>query len=78
LSIVIALNPSDNFTNGFCTLRASVTLSITGLWQVSTRSEGDLKVQELADTYYIRNWSLAGCVILLRALDVLLTPKGAY
>jgi len=28
------------------------------LWQVSTRSEGDLKVQELADTYYIRNWSL--------------------
>jgi len=48
------------------------------LWQVSTRSEGDLKVQELADTYYIRNWSLAGCVILLRALDVLLTPKGAY
>jgi lipopolysaccharide/colanic/teichoic acid biosynthesis glycosyltransferase len=49
------------------------------LWQVSARSEGDLKVQELEDTYYIRNWSLwLDVYILLRTLDMLLSPKGAY
>lgn len=69
----------ENFSNGFRALRASVTPGITGLWQVSTRSEGDLKAQELADTYYIRNWSLwLDVYILLRTLDMLLTPKGAY
>ena len=45
----------------------------------SARSEGDLKVQELEDTYYIRNWSLwLDVYILLRTLDMLLTRKGAY
>jgi lipopolysaccharide/colanic/teichoic acid biosynthesis glycosyltransferase len=69
----------DNFSSGFRALRASVTPGITGLWQVSARSEGDLKVQELDDTYYIRNWSLwLDVYILLRTLDMLLTPKGAY
>jgi lipopolysaccharide/colanic/teichoic acid biosynthesis glycosyltransferase len=69
----------NNFSPGFRTLRASVTPGITGLWQVSARSEGDLKVQELEDTYYIRNWSLwLDVYILLRTLDMLLTPKGAY
>jgi lipopolysaccharide/colanic/teichoic acid biosynthesis glycosyltransferase len=69
----------DNFSAGFRALRASVTPGITGLWQVSARSEGDLKVQELEDTYYIRNWSLwLDVYILLRRLDMLLTPKGAY
>jgi Undecaprenyl-phosphate galactose phosphotransferase WbaP len=69
----------DNFSSGFRALRATVTPGITGLWQVSARSEGDLKIQELEDTYYIRNWSLwLDVYILLRTLDMLLTPKGAY
>jgi hypothetical protein len=39
----------------------------------------DLKVQELEDAYYIRNWSLRLDVYILpRILDMLLTPKGAY
>ena len=28
------------------------------MWQVASRSDGDLRVQESLDTYYIRNWSL--------------------
>jgi len=41
----------NNFSSGFRALRASVMPGMTGLWQVSARSEGDLKVQEVEDTY---------------------------
>ena len=52
---------------------------VTGLWQVSERSDGDLRVQEVEDTYYIRNWSLwLDIYILLRTVQTVLMPKGAY
>ncbi len=52
---------------------------ITGLWQVSARSDGDLEVQESEDTYYIRNWSVWLDVhIMLRTLIRVLAPNGAY
>jgi lipopolysaccharide/colanic/teichoic acid biosynthesis glycosyltransferase len=69
----------SSFPAGFRALRASVVPGMTGLWQVSERSDGDLKVQEVEDTYYIRNWSLwLDIYILLRAVDIVFTPKGAY
>jgi lipopolysaccharide/colanic/teichoic acid biosynthesis glycosyltransferase len=58
LTDVGILLPINNFSTGFRALRARVPPGITGLWQVSARSEGDVQVQELKDTYYIRNWSL--------------------
>ncbi len=69
----------NSFANTFRTLRASVMPGLTGLWQVSERSDGNLSVQEVEDTYYIRNWSLwLDIYILLRTMHSLLSPKGAY
>lgn len=69
----------ENFSAGFRRLRASVMPGVTGFWQVSARSNGDLKTQEAEDTYYIRNWSLwLDVYILLRTIRTFVMPSGAY
>jgi Undecaprenyl-phosphate galactose phosphotransferase WbaP len=67
------------FPGSFRKLRSSVMPGITGLWQVNARGDGDLKVQEVEDTYYIRNWSpWLDLYILLRTAQTVLSAKGAY
>ncbi|MCA9972891.1 MAG: sugar transferase [Anaerolineales bacterium] len=59
--------------------RLAVIGGITGLWQVSGRS--DLTFDELCllDIYYIENWSLAmDARILLQTIPHLLFGRGAY
>jgi Undecaprenyl-phosphate galactose phosphotransferase WbaP len=69
----------EKFSPEFRELRRSVLPGLTGLWQVSARSEGDLEVQEALDTYYIRNWSIwLDLYILARTVWVVFTRKGAY
>ncbi len=66
------------FSPSFRTLRAQVRPGLTGLWQVSLRSDGSLVEQEALDTYYIRNWSLwLDLYILGKTFFAVLQGKGA-
>ena len=59
--------------------RHEVLPGITGLWQVSGRSDTDSENVFNLDFEYIQNWSLAlDFKILLRTIGVVLNSKGAY
>src|SRR5439155_9952054 len=59
--------------------RLRATPGMTGLWQVSGRSEVPFHDMVRLDLHYIRNWSFALDVeILLRTIPAVLTSKGAY
>jgi Undecaprenyl-phosphate galactose phosphotransferase WbaP len=67
------------FDPDFHSLRVQVTPGLTGLWQVSARSDGDLEVQATLDSYYIRNWSLwLDLYILIRTVRTVLSQEGSY
>ncbi|MGA3025706.1 MAG: undecaprenyl-phosphate galactose phosphotransferase WbaP [Bryobacteraceae bacterium] len=60
-------------------LYTSVKGGITGLWQVSGRSDTSYEERVHLDTFYIRNWSLwLDYCILFRTIAVVLFRKGAY
>jgi len=59
--------------------RFLVTPGITGLWQVSGRSDLSWEDSVRLDLYYVENWSLTGdLVILWRTLRAVLRGSGAY
>ncbi len=61
------------------TLRDRVRPGLTGLWQVSGRSEAGTSGMERWDAYYVRNWSVwLDIVILVRTVRVVIQAKGAY
>ncbi len=52
---------------------------ITGLWQVSGRSDTDYEFRVATDKWYILNWSLwLDIVILIKTIKVVLKRDGAY
>jgi lipopolysaccharide/colanic/teichoic acid biosynthesis glycosyltransferase len=59
--------------------RHAVQPGITGLWQVSGRSDLDWDDSAALDTYYADNWSLSGdAKIAARTVTAVLGGKGAY
>lgn len=52
---------------------------ITGLWQVSGRSDTDYDFRVATDKWYVLNWSLwLDVVILVKTIKVVLKREGAY
>jgi lipopolysaccharide/colanic/teichoic acid biosynthesis glycosyltransferase len=52
---------------------------ITGLWQVSGRSDVDYDRRVEFDVNYVRNWSLGGDLAILgRTVWVVFTRAGSY
>ncbi|WP_172664137.1 sugar transferase [Demequina rhizosphaerae] len=59
--------------------RQLVKPGITGLWQVSGRSDLSWDESVRLDLYYTENWSLAGdLIILLRTVGAVFFGRGAY
>jgi lipopolysaccharide/colanic/teichoic acid biosynthesis glycosyltransferase len=57
----------------------TVRPGLTGLWQVSGRSDIDYEDRVRLDMYYIRNWSIwQDLQLILRTFPVVLRGKGAY
>jgi undecaprenyl-phosphate galactose phosphotransferase len=57
----------------------AVKPGITGLWQVSGRSEVDFNSRVDMDVWYTRNWNLwLDIVILVKTIKVVLFRDGAY
>jgi Undecaprenyl-phosphate galactose phosphotransferase WbaP len=67
------------FPPAFLELRRRVRPGITGLWQVTVRSEGGIEKQQAYDTYYIRNWSVwLDIYVLSRTIAAVASGRGAY
>ncbi len=63
----------------YFSLYTSVQSGLTGLWQVSGRSQTSYAERVTFDTFYIRNWSVwLDLYILFRTIGVLWLRTGAY
>lgn len=59
--------------------RLLIKPGITGLWQVSGRSDLSLDESIRLDLRYVENWSLVGdLTLIIKTVRVLLRPNGAY
>ena len=59
--------------------RLNVKQGITGLWQVSGRSDTNFEEMARLDLYYIQNWSIGMDIkILLKTIPAVLFGRGAY
>ena len=59
--------------------RLRVKPGITGLWQVSGRSDLDWEQAVRLDLYYVENWSpIQDLIILFRTVKAVVAPGGAY
>lgn len=68
----------DSFDSEFRQARAMVTPGLTGLWQISERSNGDLDAQKALDLLYIENQSLwLDLYILIQTVPAVLGGSGA-
>jgi lipopolysaccharide/colanic/teichoic acid biosynthesis glycosyltransferase len=59
--------------------RLFIKPGMTGLWQISGRSDLSWEESVRLDLYYVENWSLTGdLMIMWRTAKAVVNPKGAY
>jgi len=59
--------------------RMNVKQGVTGLWQVSGRSELSFEEMARLDLYYIQNWSIGMDInIILKTIPAVIFSRGAY
>jgi exopolysaccharide biosynthesis polyprenyl glycosylphosphotransferase len=59
--------------------RLRVRPGITGMWQVSGRSDAEMDEYTRLDLYYVDNWSLlTDLVVMMKTVPVVLFGRGAY
>ncbi|SDS08171.1 sugar transferase [Microterricola viridarii] len=59
--------------------RLFIKPGITGLWQISGRSDLSWEESIRLDLYYVENWSLTGDVMIIwRTFRTVISPRGAY
>ena len=62
----------------FADLILAVKPGITGIWQVSGRSDVDFATRTRMDVWYMKNWSIwYDIVIIIKTFGVVLSRKGA-
>jgi len=73
------IESEDRQVGGRFRRRLTITPGLTGLWQVSGRSEIPFEEMVTLDYLYVTNWSLWGDVkLLMRTVAVVLRGRGAY
>ncbi len=69
----------DNYYKDIAEYYFMVKPGITGLWQVSGRSDTDYEFRTRTDKWYVLNWSIwKDIVILIKTIGVVLKRDGAY
>lgn len=65
--------------NVYLNMHQAMKPGLTGLWQVTVRSDVEFEVRTQIDLYYMRNWSLfLDIYILMRTVGVVMTGRGSY
>jgi len=69
----------DKYYKGYSEYYHLVRPGISGIWQVSGRSDTDYDLRVRLDTWYVLNWSVwLDTVILFKTVRVVLKREGAY
>ena len=72
--------PEEVATYEGCTgRRLYIKPGLTGLWQISGRSNLDWEESVRLDLYYVENWSVTGDLLIMwRTFKVMIHPEGAF